>query len=422
MAEDRGFHWHCVGIFILAALGSTGCGGGSSSPAQPPSQGTPDVIEHIVFMIKENRTFDNYFGTFPGTDGATTGTLSNGQVIKLGHTPDRTPRDLCHEWNCALQGINGGQMNGFNLINGCNEDGDYLCYTQLQEQDIPNYFAYARNFVLADRMFSSLSGPSFPNHLYTVGAQSTGAISNPVLADKTLSNIWGCDADDGTTTKVMDSSGNVSTQPPCFDFQTLADSLQNAGIAWKYYAPGQGQSGYIWSAFDAIKHIRYSSLWTDHVVPDTQFVNDAKRGNLPAVSWVVTSVGKSDHPPASSCVGENWTVAQLNSVMQGPDWGSTAVFLTWDDFGGFYDHVAPAKLDQFGLGPRVPLIIISPFAKKGYISHTAYEFSSFLKFVETRYGLHTLTDRDALANDMTDSFDFRQQPQPPLVLQPRTCP
>ena len=130
----------------------------------------------------------------------------------------------------------------------------------------------------------------------------------------------------------------------------------------------------------------------------------------------------SEHPPDSSCLGENWTVNQLNALMQGPQWYSTAVFITWDDFGGFYDHVPPPKVDNFGFGPRVPLLVISPYAKKGLISHTVYEFSSLLKFVETRYGLDPLTDRDTQANDLLDSFDFDQDPLPPVILQTRRCP
>ncbi len=144
--------------------------------------------------------------------------------------------------------------------------------------------------------------------------------------------------------------------------------------------------------------------------------------NCPAVSWLVTELDETDHPGFSSCRGENWTVQQLNAVMQGPDWNSTAVFLTWDEWGGFYDHVPPPNPDEFGLGVRIPLLIISPFAKKGYISHTVYEFSSFLRFVETRYRLQPLTDRDRMAKDVLDSFDFGQAPQAPLILQPRQCP
>lgn len=392
--------------------------GGSVPPSTQPGPSGIRLIQHIVFMVKENRTFDNYFGTFPGADGATSGTISTGQVIPLGHTPDSTPRDIDHSWNAALTAMDSGRMDKFDLISGGNVNGDYLSYTQLTEADIPNYFAYARNFVLSDRTFSSLHGPSFPNHLYTVAAQSGGVINNP----SNSGGSWGCDSLSTATVQVMDSSGNVSHQFPCFDFQTVADSLQNAGISWKYYAPGQGQSGYIWSVLNAINHIRNTPIWTEHVVSDTQFTMDAQNGNLPAVCWLVTSAAQSEHPPSSTCKGENWTVNQVNAIMQGGDWSSTAVFITWDDFGGFYDHVPPAQIDAFGLGPRVPLLIISPFAKSGAIAHSVYEFSSFLKFVEERYGLPALGPRDHQANDMTDSFDFTQSPRPPLILMPHACP
>ncbi len=395
-------------------------------PLRPPADATGLVrIEHIVFLIKENRSFDTYFGTFPGADGATTGKTSSGQVVKLSRTPDWTGYDIGHGFKDAVKAMDDGKMDRFDLIWHGNVDGYLLPYSQLTESEIPNYFAYARNFVLADRMFSSLSGPSFPNHLYTVAAESGGAISNPRrLAgspqSRQVDTIWGCDAEDEVV-EVMDAKGHIHEQPPCLDFQTLVDTLEAAHVSWKYYAPQPGHYGYQWSTLDAVKHIRQSSLWRTHVVPDTQFVEDAMSGDLPAVSWLVTGEN-SEHPPYSTCEGENWTVQQINAVMEGPDWISTAVFLTWDDFGGFYDHVPPPKVDQFGFGPRVPLLIISSFAKRGYVSHTAYEFSSFLKFVEERFNLRPLTKRDRLANDMLDSFDFRQQPLPPLILEPHSCP
>jgi hypothetical protein len=156
-------------------------------------------------------------------------------------------------------------------------------------------------------------------------------------------------------------------------------------------------------------------------MPDTQFASDAKNGLLPAMSWLVTGDG-SEHPPNSSCFGENWTVTQLNALMQGPDWATTAVFLTWDDFGGFYDHVPVPPVDIYGFGPRVPMIIISPYARPGHISHTLYEFSSVLKYAEETFGLPPLTDRDANANDMQDSFNYSQNPNPTLILSQRSCP
>jgi len=171
---------------------------------------------------------------------------------------------------------------------------------------------------------------------------------------------------------------------------------------------------------NAINHIRNTALWTSNVVHHTQFVTDAMNGNLPNVCWIVSGP-TSEHPPDSSCLGENWTVQQVNAVMQGPNWNSTAIFITWDDFGGFYDHVPPPKVDNYGFGPRVPLLIISPFAKQGYISHTQYEFSSLLKFAEARFNLAPLTPRDTMSNDMTDSFNFDQDPRPPFMLQTRVC-
>lgn len=377
-------------------------------------------IKHIVFMVKENRTFDNYFGTFPGADGATTGTLSTGEVISLGHTPDVTPNDIDHSFQGAVKAIDGGLMDRFDLLTGGNTDvnGTPLAYTQYTEDDIPNYFAYARNFVLADEFFSSLTGPSFPNHLYTVGAQSGGAINNPANS----AGRWGCDAPANSRVAVMDADdGTISHVYPCFDFDTLADRLEQKDLSWKYYAPGQNQSGYIWSALDAIQHIRRTALWTEHVVPTNQFAVDAQNGELPTVSWVVTTSGLSEHPPASVCLGENWTVEQLDALMQGPEWDSTVVFLTWDDFGGFYDHVAPPVVDRFGFGPRVPLLIISPWVRSGSITHTTLEFSSVLRFIEERFDLDPLTQRDADANEILDSFDFDQEPLPPLILDTRDC-
>jgi phospholipase C len=384
-------------------------------------------IQHVVFIIKENRSFDSYFGSFPGADGAISGRTSNGTLIPLTPTPDRLPFDLGHRSEEAIRAIDGGKMDGFDLLDNGNVDGAMLPYTQMREEDISNYFAYARNFVLADRMFSSINGPSFPNHLFTVAAQSGSAINNPTpaMSGKAVANskpgIWGCDSDPDDSVEVVNSNGEMTRQPPCFDFQTLADRLEAAGVSWKYYAPTRGQPGYIWSALDAIKHIRFGPLWAERVVPDGQFAEDARHGRLPAVSWLVTG-DASEHPPLSTCVGENWTVAQLNALMEGPDWASTAVFITWDDFGGFYDHVAPPVLDNFSLGPRVPLLAISPYARKGTVTHTQYEFSSFLAFVEKRFHLPALTDRDRQANDMLDSFDFNQEPLPPLILKMHSCP
>jgi phospholipase C len=395
--------------FLLGyILLSVSCGGqGGNTANDRPAQDIA-AIQHTVFIIKENHTFDNYFGTFPEADGATSGLTSTSQMVPLTPMPDIYQPRLCNGWSCALQAIDGGKMDKFDLISGA-----LSAYTQVTEKDIPNYWAYARQFVLADRYFTSVHGPSIPNYFYAIAAQSGGAIDNghdPGPGTDCAGASWGAFA-------VLDSAGNITYQAPCFDFQTLADSLQSAGLTWKCYS-SDGTGG----VFNFIRQIYNSPDRQDHVAPTAQFVTDAQNGGLPAVSWLFPPSPKTEHPPESVCEGENWTVQQLNAVMQGPDWNSTVVFLTYDDFGGFYDHVPPPQLDAFGLGPRVPLLILSPFAKAGYISDTVCEHSSILKFVETRYQLPALTARDRMASDMLDSFDFAQPPQPPLILQPRQCP
>lgn len=414
--------------WVIAAL-VVGFSGVSNAlpPVDGPGQAqTPSgvsQIQHIVFIIKENRSFDHYFGQFPNADGAIKGKISTRQIIPLTHAWDMLSYDLDHTWSGTVTGINGGKMDGFDLEDRGNANGQFMAYTQMAQGDIPNYWSYAQHFVLGDHMFSSQEGPSFSNHLYTIAAQGGGAISIPVIGNKGQTvQEWGCDSPSYAFVQDMDPDFDIENIFPCFDFPTLADTLQAKQISWKYYAPPYHLWGYVYSAFDAINHIRNSSLWTTNVVSPTEFITDAG-GQLPAVSWVVAPGGDLEHPPASTCAGENWTVQQINAVMQGPNWNSTAIFLAWDDFGGFYDHVAPPPdNDQFPLGPRVPLVIISPWAIPGKVSHTVYEFSSVLKFIETVFGLPALTNRDANAHDMLDSFNFGQTPNPPLVLQTRQCP
>jgi phospholipase C len=401
---------------VLAALAVSGV-------AQPPAP-AQDItrINHVVFIIRENRTFDNYFGTFIGADGATTGTLSNGQIVPLSHSTDQMPRDVAHNWEAAHIGMNGGTMNGFDLIPGANVNGDLLPYSQYYEQDIPNYFQYARTFGIGDHMFASIGADSYPAHLYAVAAQADGTISIPA-GPTPGGDTWGCDAPSDWLVEMLSSQGIVSRTYPCFNITTLPDELEAAGISWSYYAVGPKERGYGYSILDTIQHIRETTLWNQHVVPDTNFVNDALNGKLPAVSWLVTGNHRTEHPPSSVCDGENWTVDQINAIMSNATlWNSTAVFIVWDDFGGLYDHVTPPVVDEYGLGPRSPFLVISPYVKPGVISHTVYEFTSVLKFIEKRWKLAALTARDANANDITDMFDFTQQPLPPLVLSERQCP
>lgn len=399
-----------------------------ASIAQAQSQ-----IQHVVIIVKQNKSFDHYFGAFPGVDGATTAPLSNGQVIKMPEANDQQA-NYCNAPACNTAAIDGGKMDGFDTMALGNQNGNLGSFSQELPSDIPNYWKYAENYVLADHMFAANQSAGFPNQLTFIAANDGGAFDNPTNPQGNEPVHWGCDSYVGQTVHVFDEVGNVSTQFPCFDFPTLMDSLTNAGLTWKFYGSTSSDGGYEWVAPDAINHIRNSPVWNTNVVNETQFVQDAMDGTLPTVSWLVPDSLVSEHPGelpggASTCDGENWTVQQINAIMQGPLWNSTAIFLTWDDSGGFYDHVPPPVTGYYTLGLRLPLLIISPFARTattvvpGHIVHTLYSDYSFLTFVEALFGLPPLTNLDGSSANMLDAFDFTQPPRPPLILTPRSdCP
>jgi phospholipase C len=388
------------------------------APARASTQTPPGLsrFKHVVFILKENHTFDNYFGAFPGADGASTGRIHTGESVDLDRPPDFIPRDIRHNSLNTLMAMDQGKMDRFDLIPGSFQEGQLINYTQYQQNQIPNYWALASRFVLADEFFTSVHGPSFPNHLFTIAAQSGGATDNP------NSNVWGCDASPGTTVPIIQADGNLHRVPPCFDFATVADWLNSAGLTWRYYGVPQGAPGYQWSPFDAIRHIRSGPQWRTNVLPASQFVEDVSENNLATMTWVTTGPKISEHPSfGGSCDGENSTVTLVNAIMNSPAWNSTVIFISWDDFGGFYDHVPPPHLDAIGLGPRVPLLIVSPFVKSGFIEHQQLEFASVVKFIEEIFGLPFLTSRDAGSNDIFDAFDFINAPLAPMPLSIRAC-
>jgi phospholipase C len=318
--------------------------------------------------------------------------------------------------------------------------GELRGYVSFTRRGIPKYWSYADHFVLGDRMFSSQYGPTFPEHLYTVGAQSGRVTTNK--RKKPSDGPMGYCADHGEyiarfrklsgeeKRKVMnlEEDANVNAVRdywehvwPCFDFKVLPDLLNKHDISWRYYA----DDGSWMNALEGIKHIYNSKYWGPNVQPDEQFSRDVKSGHMKKVSWIVPPTGYNDHPGGPSvCMGENWFVHEVNQIMRSKYWKSTAIFVNWDDFGGFYDHVTPPHYDYMGLGPRVPFMVISPWAKKGYVDHTTYEFSSVLKFIETVHGLGCLTSRDCQADPMLNAFDFDQPGSPrdrKLILHQRHC-
>ncbi|HZU12160.1 MAG TPA: alkaline phosphatase family protein [Chloroflexota bacterium] len=377
-------------------------------------------IAHVVIIDKENHSFDNLFGRFPRANGATWARLSDDGVVPLGHAPDHTLLDIDHSSVAARFAVDGGRMDRFDRLLGAIQDGQDVADSQYGPADIPAYWQYARDFTLDDRFFSTIMGASFPNHLVTIAASSANTVDNP---QGQTHYAWGCDG--GATSwvnAINPTTGRTYETKPCFNMPTMADSLDHRHISWRYYAPGQYRSGYIWSSFDAIRHIRYSPLWTSHVVPVGRFAEDAAAGHLPAVSWLVSDEADSEHPPYSMCAGENWTVRQITAVMRGPDWPSTLVVLTWDDFGGFYDHVAPPHLDAIRLGPRVPAIIISPYARAHAVDHHTMDFDSILRFIEQDFRLPPLTRWDRDASSLLSSLNLHQRPLAPVVLGQRRCP
>jgi phospholipase C len=389
-------------------------------------------IRHIIFMVKEDHTFDSLFGSFPGADGATTYPGTDGKRHHLNHQPVELLRSLTKTPSAYRIAFDSGRLDGFsqipgseqtNAFNGKRED---MADSQLDESDIPAYWRYARTFTLADRFFSSVASNSFPNHLFTIAGQAANTDDIPTsLGVSTHPDAWGCDAPPGTRVEQHTADGGYTFTTPCFDFATLGDRLDAAGLSWAYYAPGQNQPGYQWSALDAIKHIRFGIDWQTRVRPYGQFASDAQAGTLPAVSWLVQPEQYSDHPDLSNiCDGENWTVDQINAVMgNAREWAHTAIILTWDDWGGFYDHVRPpvGPNPQIQYGLRVPAIVISPYARRAYVDHTTYSFSSLLRFAEDVFGLSPLTAQDGQEATMLNAFDFGQRPAAPLVLGQQGC-
>jgi phospholipase C len=210
---------------------------------------------------------------------------------------------------------------------------------------------------------------------------------------------------------LIDPSGSQNYEEyPCFEHQTLLDLLDAHSLSWTWY---ESERGGFWDGPSSIKHIRDNpSDWARVVTPETTIFGDIAAGKLANVTWVIPSGRNSDHPGAGSNTGPSWVASIANAIGASNYWGSTAIFVTWDDWGGVYDHVPPPILGSYELGFRVPLIVVSPYAKPGYVSHRQHEFGSVLHFVEDVWGLGSLGYTDARADNLSDFFDFNQSPLP----------
>jgi phospholipase C len=415
---------------VAALLLLENCSGASPTPpvypvVGPGSQALDEIgyrpsgkIQHVIIIIQENRSVDNLFPGLPGADTRSYGYNSKGAKIALQAVPLEAPYDIDHSLASFLAACNGTgklpgtqcKMNGFDkekvgCIVGCPPNPQYG-YVPLAETK--PYFAMAAQYVFGDRMFTSMiDASSFTSHQYIIAGQSSSSVDFPI-------SIWGCDGGSTDTVPTLTAERVESTAiRACFQNKTLGDELDAKGISWGYFTAKLSNASNIWSAYQAIRHIRYGPDWKRNVFsPQTKFFKAVSSGTLPAVSWVTPTCKNSDHASCDSNHGPHWVASLVNAIGNSKYWKSSAIFIMWDEYGGWYDHVAPKMLDYDGLGLRVPLLIISPYAKQGYVSHVQYEHGSILKFVEDQFGLPRLAASDARATSPeADAFDFTKPPR-----------
>jgi phospholipase C len=438
-------------------------------------QGDSEIpITNFIFIIQENHSFDNYFGTFPNANGIPANTAlpeyPEGPPVKKPFlSTDARPHDLSHSWVSAALDYDDGAMDGFlwgewpaasyyygkavpvptpnpgevtivkrrrggnpteklqRLPSGevtsphgftDDEDADAPDVEELNQAAldaepkpsgtpnpknrphwvfdtlsyyndsvIPNYWAYAKNFTLCDEFFSALRGPSMPNHLYAVAAQSGGLVYNVSKDEEVI-----------------------------YSFPSVVELLGGANVSWTYYVGSDPAVESLWNPFPGFENYAGPSAVLPHLKRTAEFFKDIKRGILPQVCWLIPNSQESEHPPADIKTGMRYVTRLVNAVMKSAYWNTCAIVILWDDYGGFYDHVAPTQVDQYGFGFRVPALVISPYSLSGVVVHTKYDLTSPLSLVEQKFGLPPLTHRDGSSNSMLDCFNFSQTPLPPLII------
>jgi phospholipase C len=397
------------------------CTGGRPAPKVTDSVSTALEtrwpIKRVIYLMLENRSFNNLFGTFPGVERSKVGNLF-GREIPLGACPEYMPGDLPHDHAAFLNDWAAGNQDGF----GGGVWGDPWAYTVHDEHQLPNYWMWAKEFAISDHFFASVAGPSYPNHFFFIAGTSGGTIDNPEnigakpTPDGGSFKSWGCDAiGDDVYVFTKDEHGNLTKHDTCFRFRTVGEQLSEIGVDWAIYSAVPGQPGYFWNAYNGVHDVFHDEgYWNAHVRSTDRFLKDIQANALPAVTWVTPRFQLSDHPPYSSAWAHNGITDIVNGVMASDMWEHTAIFVTWDEWGGFYDHVRPPQVDDVGLGFRVPLLTISPYARRGVIDDEVGEFSTPLKFISDNWGLDPLTPRIADAHNFEHVFDFKKPPRPPV--------
>jgi phospholipase C len=379
-------------------------------------------IRHVVYIIQENRSFNNLFFGFPGAYTVSSGKDSKGaritlQPVRLGYQYVIDHSSAAMFAACRGTGRMPGtkcRMDGFDKewFNGGPRGVKHPQYVYVPHGDSKPYFDMAHEWVLADRAFQSQLDESFVAHQYAIAAQAQSSVDLP-------NGPWGCEpgpSDSVPTIKHDRSYGNL--QLPCFDYATLGDELDGAGLSWRFYSskydtPSSGFGG-VWSAYQAVRHIYDGPDWAkDVITPQKTFLTDVPAGKLASFTWITPICANSDHVNCGGGYGPSWVAAVVNTIGKSKFWDSTAIFVEWDDWGGLYDPVAPPYKDYDGLGFRVPLLVISPYAKTDYVSHEQYETASVLRFAEDLFDLKQLAAADRRASSpAADCFDFTQKPRP----------
>ncbi|HYL28077.1 MAG TPA: alkaline phosphatase family protein [Candidatus Nitrosotalea sp.] len=412
--------------------------GTSEAQARSRASGSASPITHVVLIVQENRTFNNFFATFPGADGSTTGLavpnsychIGSSGSVTLTKSPLIESRDLNHGYQGFNKARDRGKLDGFDVIPY--SDGQPECMAPYQYVDptqIQPYWDIAQQYTLAEHMFTTQGSSSFTGHQDLI---TGGTIVSPGEAMVNLPSCssgscrWGCDAPKGTHTSLI-SNKNVF-QPgkgpfPCTnDFQssypTMRDLLDAASVSWKYYVPSPccNTNGRLFTAYDIEYAVRYGPEWKKNIsTPQTNIFNDISSGTLPAVSWLIPIEQDSDHPGEKTDDGPAWVASVVNAIGESGYWKNTAIVIVWDDWGGLYDNLNPKQVGYGGLGFRVPAMIVSAYAKAAYISKTYYDFGSILRYIEDNWSLGTLGGDDKSAQSIIDCFDYSQ---PPITFEP----
>lgn len=384
----------------LSALSATGAG----------------KIDHVVYVVQENRSFDNVFHGYPGADTVSSGKDSRGRTIVLRPVSLETVYEIDHSAAAMFAACDGTgklrgtkcRMDGFNREQASAGSPPHPQYVYIPRDEAKPYFDMAREWVVSDRTFASQLDESFVAHQYIIAAQAQSSVDIP-------SGPWGCPGGTGDSVPTITHERTRGlSQEPCFDYETLGDELDRAGLTWRFYTSTYTvpTSGF-WSGYQAIRHIYDGPDWAkDVVTPQRRFLIDVAAGKLANFTWITPLCANSDHVSCGGGFGPSWVAAVVDAVGRSKFWKTTAIFVQWDDWGGLYDHVAPPYKSYDGLGFRVPLLVISPYAKKHYVSHVQYETASVLRFAEGLFGLQPLSAADRrAASPARDCFNFSQTPR-----------